>query len=43
MEQIGPSLVLLLVMLWMVLAGVGKKRLEWRPRPIKLRTRRRKS
>ncbi|HEU5362372.1 MAG TPA: hypothetical protein VFU56_03475 [Gaiellaceae bacterium] len=38
----GPALLFMCVTLLMVLGGMGKKRLEWRPRPIRLRLRRRR-
>jgi hypothetical protein len=38
----GPALLFMCVTLLMVLVSVGKKRLEWRPRPVRLRLWRRK-
>ncbi len=35
------TLVFLVATLWMVAAGTAKKRLEWRPRPVRERRRRR--
>jgi hypothetical protein len=38
----GPALLFMCVTLLMVLAGFAKKRLEWRPRPLRLRLFRRR-
>jgi hypothetical protein len=38
----GPALLFMCVTLLMVVSGVMNKKLEWRPRPVRLRLRRRK-
>jgi hypothetical protein len=38
--SVEPSLLVIVATTLMVLAGTSKTRLEWRPRPVRLRRRR---